>query len=106
MRVWDDILSPLDREVIRRGGYGKPRGLGSHPTILVFHAQFNKMEKILWGVSEMKVVVVEGGWSGCAAALSASKQGAEVTLLEQTDMLLGTGLVGGIVQNNGRQVEG
>ena len=54
----------------------------------------------------MKVVVVGGGWSGCAAALSARKQGAEVTLLERTDMLLGTGLVGGIVQNNGRQVEG
>ena len=28
--------------------------------------------------------------------------GAEVTLLERTDMLLGTGLVGGIFRNNGR----
>ena len=50
----------------------------------------------------MKVVIVGGGWSGCAAALSARKQGAEVTLLERTDMLLGTGLVGGIMRNNGR----
>jgi len=50
----------------------------------------------------MKIVVVGGGWSGCAAALSAHKQGAEVLLIERTDMLLGTGLVGGIMRNNGR----
>ena len=50
----------------------------------------------------MKVVVVGGGWAGCAAAFSACKQGAEVSLVERTDMLLGTGLVGGIMRNNGR----
>lgn len=50
----------------------------------------------------MKVIIVGGGWAGCAAALSARKQGAHVVLLERTDMLLGTGLVGGIMRNNGR----
>lgn len=51
-----------------------------------------------------KVVIVGGGWSGCAAAISSKKAGAdEVILLERTDMLLGTGLVGGIMRNNGRQ---
>jgi hypothetical protein len=50
----------------------------------------------------MRVIVVGGGWAGSAAALSAHKQGAEVTLIERTDMLLGTGLVGGIMRNNGR----
>jgi hypothetical protein len=50
----------------------------------------------------MKVIIIGGGWSGCAAAISAKKQGAAVTLLERTDMLLGTGLVGGIMRNNGR----
>ena len=50
----------------------------------------------------MKIVVIGGGWSGCAAALSASNMGAEVILIERTDMLLGTGLVGGIMRNNGR----
>jgi hypothetical protein len=49
-----------------------------------------------------KVVVIGGGWAGCAAALSAAKQGAQVVLLERADMLLGTGLVGGIFRNNGR----
>lgn len=50
----------------------------------------------------MKAIVVGGGWAGCAAALAARKQGVETVLLERTDMLLGTGLVGGIMRNNGR----
>jgi hypothetical protein len=50
----------------------------------------------------MKIVIVGGGWAGCAAALAAAKKGAEVVLLERADMLLGTGLVGGIFRNNGR----
>ncbi len=50
----------------------------------------------------MRVIVVGGGWAGCAAAVSAGKAGADVFLLERTDMLLGTGLVGGIMRNNGR----
>ncbi len=50
----------------------------------------------------VRVVVAGGGWAGCAAALAAAKAGAQVLLLERTDMLLGTGLVGGIYRNNGR----
>jgi threonine dehydrogenase-like Zn-dependent dehydrogenase len=50
-----------------------------------------------------RVVVVGGGWAGCSAALAARQAGAdEVILLERTDSLLGTGLVGGIMRNNGR----
>jgi len=49
-----------------------------------------------------RVVVVGGGWGGCAAAAAARKAGAEVVLIERADMLLGTGLVGGIFRNNGR----
>lgn len=50
----------------------------------------------------MQAIVVGGGWAGCAAAYAARKAGADVILLEKTDMLLGTGLVGGIMCNNGR----
>lgn len=50
----------------------------------------------------MKVVVIGGGWAGCAAAFAARKRGVEVALIERADMLLGTGLVGGIMRNNGR----
>jgi threonine dehydrogenase-like Zn-dependent dehydrogenase len=50
-----------------------------------------------------RIVVVGGGWAGCAAALAARQAGAaEVVLIERTDSLLGTGQVGGIMRNNGR----
>jgi hypothetical protein len=49
-----------------------------------------------------KVVIIGGGWSGCAAAITAKKAGAEVVILEKTDLLLGLGNVGGIMRNNGR----
>ncbi len=50
----------------------------------------------------VKAVIVGGGWSGFGAAVAATKAGADVALLERSDMLLGTGLVGGIFRNNGR----
>lgn len=53
-------------------------------------------------MGKYRAVVIGGGWSGCAAALAAKKAGADVTLLEKTDMLLGLGNVGGIMRNNGR----
>lgn len=49
-----------------------------------------------------KIIVIGGGWSGIAASISARNAGAEVTLLEKTDMILGLGNVGGIMRNNGR----
>ena len=49
-----------------------------------------------------KIVIVGGGWAGCAAAIRARKQGHRVVLLEKTDLLLGLGNVGGIMRNNGR----
>lgn len=50
----------------------------------------------------MNIVITGGGWAGCAAAYMATTHGMNVTLLERTDLLLGTGLVGGIMRNNGR----
>ncbi|OOM75242.1 tRNA uridine 5-carboxymethylaminomethyl modification enzyme MnmG [Clostridium puniceum] len=50
----------------------------------------------------MKVVIIGGGWSGCAAAVSSKKAGADVIIIEKTDLLLGLGNVGGIMRNNGR----
>lgn len=49
-----------------------------------------------------KIVVIGGGWAGVSAAVAAKKAGADVIVLERADMLLGTGLVGGIMRNNGR----
>lgn len=50
----------------------------------------------------MKIIVIGAGWAGVSAAYEARKLGADVTLIEKTDMLLGTGLVGGIMRNNAR----
>ena len=50
----------------------------------------------------MDVIVIGGGWGGVAAALEAASLKARTLLLERTDSLLGTGLVGGIMRNNGR----
>ncbi|MCF6459722.1 FAD-dependent oxidoreductase [Clostridium sp. Cult3] len=49
-----------------------------------------------------RIVVIGGGWAGCAASIAAIKLGVEVVLIEKTDMLLGLGNVGGIMRNNGR----
>ncbi|HEX3031607.1 MAG TPA: FAD-dependent oxidoreductase, partial [Bacillota bacterium] len=45
---------------------------------------------------------VGGGWAGTGAAVAAAQAGAQVVVLERAEMLLGTGLVGGIMRNNGR----
>ena len=50
----------------------------------------------------MRVIIIGGGWAGTAAAIAARKAGAEVCLIEKTDMLLGCGNAGGIMRNNGR----
>ena len=50
----------------------------------------------------MNLIIIGGGWAGCAASIIGKKQGAEVSLVERTDMLLGLGNVGGIMRNNGR----
>lgn len=50
----------------------------------------------------MRMIIAGAGWAGCAAAVCAVKNGAGVILLERTDQILGTGLVGGIMRNNGR----
>ncbi len=48
-----------------------------------------------------KVVVVGGGMAGCGAALAAAKAGAQVTLLERTDMLIGVATRAGETNGNG-----
>lgn len=50
----------------------------------------------------MKIIIIGGGFAGCQAAIQAKKMGAEVHIIERTDMLLGVGNVGGIMRNNGR----
>ncbi len=51
-----------------------------------------------------KVVIVGGGLAGCGAALAAAKAGAQVTLLERTDMLIGVAISAGETNGNGNFV--
>jgi maleamate amidohydrolase len=41
MRVWDDLLTDSDRRVISNGGYGRARGLGKRPVLMVIDCQYN-----------------------------------------------------------------
>jgi len=43
-------------------------------------------------MNKVRIIVVGGGFSGIAAAIAASKAGAQATLLERTDMMSGSGL--------------
>lgn len=47
------------------------------------------------------VVVVGGGFAGCAAAIAVAKAGAEAILLERTDQIGGLALVAGLLEANG-----
>ncbi|MBM2831350.1 MAG: FAD-dependent oxidoreductase [Dehalococcoidia bacterium] len=51
-----------------------------------------------------RVVVVGGGFAGCAAAVSAAKAGAEVVLLERMDFVIASGVRAGRMNYNGKLV--
>ena len=40
-RVWDDVLSEGDRIVIKKGGWGKSRGMGARPCLMIIDPQYN-----------------------------------------------------------------
>lgn len=40
-RIWEDLLSDVDRLVIEKGGYGKSRGLGQKPLFMIIDVQPN-----------------------------------------------------------------
>ncbi len=46
-----------------------------------------------------KIVIVGGGFAGCAAAAAAARTGASVTLLERMDVLGGCGIVAGLLRD-------
>lgn len=39
--IWADLLTDRDRKVIANAGYGKPRGLGTSPLLMVIDCQYN-----------------------------------------------------------------
>ena len=65
MRIFDDILTKVEREVIRRGGYGKTRGFGEHPALMIIDPQYNYTgadRPILEQIREWPSGVGESSW--------------------------------------------
>lgn len=55
-------------------------------------------------MTQRRIVIVGGGFSGCAASITAAKTGAEVMLFERADMLSGAGLRACAFNSNGNVV--
>jgi nicotinamidase-related amidase len=63
--IWNDLLSATDREVIRRAGYGRPRGLGARPALVLIDPQYNYLgadRPILDQLGEWPSGVGEAAW--------------------------------------------
>lgn len=68
MPIWDDILTPRDREVFALSGYGKRAGFGQRPAILVIDVNYNfvgdRPEPILESVKRFRNSCGAEGWEG------------------------------------------
>ena len=66
--VWDDILTPRDKEVFKLSGFGKKAGLGQRPALLIIDVNYNftgdKPEPILQSVKRFRTSCGEEGWEG------------------------------------------
>jgi maleamate amidohydrolase len=64
-RAWEELLSETDKEVVKKGGYGKSRGLGKKPLIMVIDIQNNYVgedKPILEQIGEWPSGGGESGW--------------------------------------------
>ena len=61
-RIWDDVVTERDRAVIKKGGWGKSRGMGTKPCLMIVDPQYNY-------VGENKPILEQQGqWpTGCGA---------------------------------------
>ena len=68
MATWDDVLTPRDREVFARSGYGKRAGFGQRPALLVIDVNYNfvgdKPEPILESMKRFRNSCGAEGWKG------------------------------------------
>ena len=71
MAIWDDILTPRDKEVFALSGFGKKAGLGQRPALLIIDVNYNftgdKPEPILESVKRFRTSCGEEGWDGVQA---------------------------------------
>lgn len=63
--IWDDLLTDAEREIIRRGGYGKRRGFGQRPALVMIDCQYNHIgadRPILEQLDEWPAGAGAAGW--------------------------------------------
>jgi maleamate amidohydrolase len=69
-RIWDDVISERDRAVIEKGGWGKSRGLGTSPCLMIIDPQYNYIGE------DKPVVEQQDQWpTGCGAEAWAGIRG-------------------------------
>ena len=66
MSLWDDFLTPRDRQVFTRAGYGTRAGFGQRPVVLVIDVNYNfvgdRPEPIEQSVLRWRTSCGEEGW--------------------------------------------
>lgn len=68
MHPWSDALKESDRIVIEKGGYGKPRGLGARPCLVIVDPQYNYVGEDK-PIAEQLDLWPSGGGAGAWAAI-------------------------------------
>ncbi|MBB4287375.1 isochorismatase family protein [Roseospira goensis] len=65
-RIWDDYLTPRDKEVYAASGYGKRGGFGSRPALFIIDVQYNfcgdQPEDILEGLKKYRTHCGPEAW--------------------------------------------
>ena len=52
--IWEDLLTETDRMVIEKGGYGKQRGLGNRPVLLILNTAEGAKEECIDNIVALK----------------------------------------------------
>src|SRR6266404_1780309 len=65
-RIWDDFLTPRDKEVAAAAGYGKRGGFGRRPALFIIDVQYNfcgdQPEDILEGIKQYRTHCGREAW--------------------------------------------
>jgi len=82
-RIWDDLLTRTDQDVVARGGYGKSRGLGKRPILVVIDIQYNYIgenKHILEQIGEWTSGGGAAGWRAIEKIARVLAKGREMKL--------------------------
>jgi maleamate amidohydrolase len=66
-RIWDDVITERDRAVVEKGGWGKSRGMGRRPCLMIIDPQYNYLgedKPILEQQDQWPTGCGEEAWSG------------------------------------------